>query len=115
MNHPYRNGQAPTASTMEVKTNDAFVEVAYYDRAGVFRTKKREFLGHPTAWSYPYDRENPRWSVNTGRSAYNDWRSGIGTNQFVTFDDLLIPMHRVLDVVVEFKDRTVVVDIEMKE
>jgi uncharacterized protein (UPF0248 family) len=115
MNYPYRTEQKAVARTIEVETNDAFVEVAYYDRAGVFAIKKREFIGSPTAWAYSYERSEPRWSTHTGKSSYNDWKSNIGTTQFVTFDDILIPMHRVLDIRVEVKKRTAVVDVEERD
>lgn len=114
MTQPYRTSTQSTEAslTKEVETNDTFVEVIYCDETNAVVSKKREFLGKPYAGRW-YDDMNIETDGRPGEARFRDWRNAMFTNQCASFDDLLIPMHRVLNIKVSTVKRTAIVDVEI--
>lgn len=113
MNQPYRANQSTPLATKEIETNDAFVEVIYLNPQGEITSKKREWLGNPSVTMEGSFNNKVFTENNWGVIDYQSWRRSIVSQQFITFEDQLIPIHRVLDIRVEIKPRTAVVDIKV--
>jgi hypothetical protein len=109
--NPYRIAP-PLNPSLNVEVDDVVIDVFYRDIDDTPSCKSRSFIGSATATKRP--NQPSEAMIDLGSAKYWKWLHGCMEQDFFTFEDLMVPVNRLLKIEIKKTTRSIDVIVEVR-